>query len=154
MPKRFSLKTLFAATVFIAVCCASAVAVRRSIVGRTHYSRRLETQIEGLYAKQPQNLNAAQWHCMVYWTRNLHGNSLIAFQTSTAQIASFESRINERLSGKVDATTIEWIWDEYANVCPGGRNYQRFRLMVNENLAALKSPVLLEPPTLDPADGG
>jgi hypothetical protein len=146
MRERFSLKTLLAAVASFAVCV---VAVQQSIVGRSHYARKLEAHIDGLYAKKPGNLTPAQWQCMVDWTRNLHGNSLVAFQTSTRDIAVFEQRIDRGLSGKVDAATIEWIWDEYANVCPGGQKYQRFRTMVNENLVALKSPVLLEPPMPD-----
>lgn len=74
---------------------------------------------------------------------------MIAFQTSTRDISEFEARIEKGVSGKVDAATIEWIWDEYANVCSGGEKYQRFRIMVNESLVALKSPVLLEPPVID-----
>lgn len=143
---RFGLKALFAAVAVVAICCALAVAVKKSIIGRTHYARRLEAHIDRLYTKQPDNLTTAQWDCMVDWTRNLHGNSLIAFQTSTREISEFESRINQRLLGNVDAATIEWIWDEYAEVCTGGKNYQRFRIMVNEHLVALNSPILLEPP--------
>lgn len=149
MRKRFGLKTLLATVAFFALCCASVVAVQQSIIGRTRYARKLEAHIDGLYAKKPSGLNAAQWQCMVDWTRNLHGNSLIAFQTGTRDISAFEARIEKGVSGKVDGATIEWIWDEYAKVCPGGEDYQRFRIMVNENLVGLKSPVLLEPPVID-----
>lgn len=143
---RYRLKTLLAATAICAICLAAVVAIRQSVVGRVRYARRLEAQIESLRARQPGNLNAAQWNCLVDWTRNLHGNSLIAFQTSTGQIAAFESRVRRRLAGTVDASTVEWLWDEYAEVCPGGLAYQRFRALANEELTALKSPVLLEPP--------
>lgn len=93
MRKRFTLKTLLVSVAFVALCCASVVAVRESIIGRTHYARKLEAHIDGLYAKKPSNLTNQQWECMVDWTRNLHGNSLIAFQTDTRGIAVFESRI-------------------------------------------------------------
>jgi hypothetical protein len=147
MRDQFTLKTLLTTTAIIAVCCAAAVAIKQSIVGRNHYASKLGVHIDSLYGRRPANLNAARWDCMVDWTHNLHCNSLIAFQTSTAEIASFEARLDERLSGKVDVATIEWIWDEYANVCRGGQAYQRFRLSANEDLIGLKSPVLLEPPT-------
>ena len=154
MRKRFSIKMLLATVTFFAICSATAVAVRHSIIGRNQYALRLEAHIDGLYAKKPSGLNRAQWQCMVDWTRNLHGNSLIAFQTSYRDITAFEARIKQRVSGRVDAGTIEWIWDEYAKVCPGGRNYQRLRIHVNENLVALESPVLLEPPATDYDAGG
>ncbi len=148
MPKQFNLKTLLSATAFAAVCCLLVITWRDSIMGRTRYSRRLENHIEQLRARQPNNLTAAQWGCMVDWTRNLHGNSLIAFQTTTSEIAAFETKVEEHLAGNVDGTTIEWIWDAYADVCPGGQEYQRFRTMVNESLADLNSPMLLDPPTV------
>ncbi|MCO8120752.1 hypothetical protein NHH03_03310 [Stieleria sp. TO1_6] len=147
MPKQFSLRTVLLVTAFVAIGCLLAIGWRESILGRTHYSRRLENHIEQLRVRKPANLTPAQWECMVDWTRNLHGNSLIAFQTTTSEIATFESIVEERLSGNVDATTIEWVWDAYADVCPGGQDYQRFRTMVNEALVALKSPTLLDPPT-------
>ncbi len=146
MHKRFGIRTLLVATLLIAICCATFVMVRQSFVGRVQVAQRLETLIDGLYTRQPSNLNAAQWRCMVDWTRSLHGNSLIAYQTTTTEINVFERRLEEQLSGDVDAGTIEWIWDEYAKVCRGGKNYQRFRVAVNEDLAALNSPALLEPP--------
>ncbi len=135
MWKRFGLKAIFASVAVVALCC---MAVQQSIIGRIHYARKLEAHIGSLAAKKPSNLTPDQWRCMVDWTRNLHGNSLIAFQTSTRDIAAFEARIGKGLSGNVDTATIEWIWDEYAHVCPGGKNYQSFRVMVNEELVCFE----------------
>lgn len=144
MRKRFGIRALLIITTFSAICCAAAVAVRQSIIGRSKAAQRLESLIDGLYLRQPDNLTAAQWRCMVNWTRSLHGNSLIAYQATTSQIGEFELRVEKQLSGKVDAETIEWIWDEYATICRGGKSYQRFRLMLNDELVALKSPKLLD----------
>ena len=149
MRKRFGTRTLLVVMAVVALCCAAVVAVRQSIIGRVQVARKIEAMIDGLQRRQPKGLNAAQWRCMVDWTRNLHGNSLIAHQTSSSQIIGFETKLKDKLSGNVDAETIEWIWDEYAKVCPGGHRYQRFRVMVNEELIAHKSPVLLEWPVDD-----
>ncbi len=146
MRKRFGIRALLVTTSLFAIFCAAIVAVRQSIVGRVQSSQRLGTLIDGLYLRQPKDLTVAQWRCMVSWTLNLHGNSLIAHQTTTREIIAFETRFEKQLLGHVDADTIEWIWDEYAKICRGGQNYQRFRLMLNEELVALKSPVLLESP--------
>lgn len=144
MRKRFGTRTLLTIMAIVAICCAAVVAVQQSIIGRVQVARRIEIMISDLQLQQPKGLNAAQWRCMVDWTRTLHGNSLIAYQTSFSQIVDFESRLKDRLSGNVDAETIEWIWDEYAKVCPGGERYQRFRLLVNKDFTAHNSPVLLE----------
>lgn len=144
MRKRFGTRTLLAIIAIVALCSAAFVAVQQSIIGRVQVARRIEIMISDLQLQQPQGLHAAQWNSMVFWTLNLHHNNLIAYQTSFSQIEDFESRLKDRLSENVDAETIEWIWDEYAKVCPGGQRYQRFRVMVNEELTAHKSPVLLE----------
>ncbi|WP_182869766.1 hypothetical protein [Stieleria mannarensis] len=131
-------------TLVIAVAVAAVSAYWRHLGGQVYYARRIERQLEGLHGRCPPSMTAAQWSCMVDWTGNLHGNSLIPFQTTLEEISEFEARLKERLDKPVDASTIEWIWDEYAVVCDGGKNYQKFRLMVNEELKARGSPVLLE----------
>jgi hypothetical protein len=150
--KRFTVSKLFAAIAVAAILWSCTVAMWQSVVVRTHYARRLETHIHQLYAKRPENLSAEQWNCLVDWTCGLHGNSLIVFECNTGQIVALERRMCETLSGTVDASTIEWIWDEYAKLCPAGLSYQRFRLMVNESLAGLDSPVFLESHMHDVAD--
>jgi hypothetical protein len=142
--KRFTIAKSLAAIAVAAILWSCTVAIWQSIGVRAHYARQLETRIEQLYAKRPENLTVEQWNCLVDWTCNLHGNSLVAFECNTGEIIAFESRLSEALSGTVDASTIEWIWDEYAKLCHAGQSYQRFRLMVNENLARLDSPVMLE----------
>ena len=142
----FSLRKLLFATACIAVLFSCAIAIDRSIIGRSRVADRIATRIEAMSAAKPANLTAQQWQILVDWTRNLHGNSLLQFQTTASQIRVFESRLNDRLDQSVDADTIEWIWDEYANACDGGRKYQRFRLMVNESLVSCNSPVLLAYP--------
>jgi hypothetical protein len=136
-------KKWFVFIAIVAIGCMGLVALRHSVLDRIQDARRLDSLLDALYARQPANLNTTQWKCMVDWTKNLHGNSLIAYQTSVSEIIALESRIEKRLAGHVDADTIEWLWDEYAKACPGGRRYQRFRPSLNDSLVALKSPVLI-----------
>lgn len=150
---RFSLRKLFAATLVFSLLFAMALAAKRSIIGRSRVSRRIEAQLESMASAKPADFNAKQWQVMVDWTRNLHGNSLLAFQTSLSEITAFESRLNERLDGTVDASTIEWIWDKYDRVFDGGHQYQRFLLQVNAELAAHNSPVMLESPASEQHGG-
>ena len=150
---KFSLRALLVATAIIALAFATLLAIEQTIVGRARVSRRIESRLGSMSATTPSGLTQQQWQVMVDWTRNLHGSSLLPFQTSLAEIETFERQLNEQLDESVDATTIEWIWDHYARACDGGDRYQRFRLQVNETLTAMNSPILLEPPELDD-DGG
>ena len=119
-------------------------------MGRNRVSERIGARLESMTRTKPSGLTPQQWQVMVDWTRNLHANSMLPFQTSLAEITAFESRLNNRLDLGCDADAIEWIWDEYATVCDSGRQYQRFRRHVNKALTALNSPALLDPPEARP----
>ncbi len=119
------------------------VALRYSVLGRIQDARRLDSLIDALYARQPANLDTTQWKCMVDWTKNLHGNSLIAYQTSVSEIIALESRIEKQLA--VMSMLIQ------SNGC--GMNMRK-HVQVDENINdldshsmshsfALKSPVLI-----------
>lgn len=96
--------------------------------------RQIEQQIDLLAKLRPPEMTREQWTSAVAWTRNLHGNSLISFQCDSATLSDFRDRMAERFAGRVDMSTILWIWDEYARACPGGANYQRFRPMMLEEI--------------------
>jgi|GEM_PF-3369636 len=96
-------------------------------------AREINSHILSLAGRRPADMSRQQWTSAVAWTSNLHGNSLISFQTDTRTIGEFRDRLRERLDQNVDMSTIHWIWDAYAEVCPGGARYQRFRrIMLDE----------------------
>jgi hypothetical protein len=96
----------------------------------------IEQDIDALRLRRPANLTPKQWESAVAWTSNLHGNSLIRSQTDLPTIRRFRQQLEKKLAGDVDLQTIHWIWDEYAKVCPGGKDYQRFRAMMMEEIDA------------------
>ena len=80
-------------------------------------------------------MTAKQWETAVAWTINLHGNSLLQFQASLSDITEFRMELTDRLRGPVDMSTIEWIWDRFAALCPAGARYQRFRQIMLDEIA-------------------
>ncbi len=105
---------------------------RRMVMPRRH-SHAIERLIESLVDRRPAGTTRGQWGSAVAWTLNLHGNSL-SYEVDGPTIAAFEERLREKLAGDVDMQTIDWIWNEYANICPAGARYQRFKAQMLDEI--------------------
>jgi hypothetical protein len=55
-------------------------------------------------------------------------------QADGPTIRRFEGQLAKKLAGDVNMETIHWIWNEYAEICPGGANYQRFKTVMMEEI--------------------
>lgn len=131
---RFGMRSLFVTLGILAVLLAGYGSYHRRYVEPRRYANAVERRLESLVTRRPPNMSPRQWESAVAWTLNLHGNSLMPFQAKGAAISSFDERLAKKLAGPVDMSTIHWIWDEYAGICRGGANYQRFRAMMLEEI--------------------
>ena len=130
---RFGIRSLFLVLTVLAVLFAAYGWLYRQIIEPRQQANAIEKQLEALAGRRPKGLTPRQWESAVAWTCNLHGNSLLKYQADGPTIRGFEKRLARKLAGNVNLETIHWIWDEYAAICPGGKNYQRFRaVMVDE----------------------
>jgi hypothetical protein len=98
------------------------------------HDRAIGRLIDSMESRRPANVTRGRWASAVRWTHNLHGNSLLPFQRDSQTIAAFKQRLETRLAGEVNMDTIDWIWDEYDRICPGGHNYQRFKALMLEEM--------------------
>lgn len=133
---RFSLRGIFVVLTLLAIVFAGYGYMERKFYAPRRWSDSVEQRIRSLALRCPRELSPRQWESAVAWTLNLHGNSLLPFQANAEQIRQFDQRLQKKLAGKVDLTTTHWIWDEYAQLCPGGANYQRFRALMEEEIEA------------------
>jgi len=109
----------------------------RSFITPRRHSDSIHRMIESLVNRRPDDMTQAQWGSAVAWTLNLHSNSLLSLDADASTIAAFETRLEGRLAGDVDMQTIHWIWDEYADLCPHGAGYQRFKAQMLEEIDAV-----------------
>jgi hypothetical protein len=105
----------------------------RIVVPRRHADS-VERLLQSLVDRRPADVTRGQWGSAVAWTLNLHANSLLPFEADGATIAAFERRLQAKLQGDVDMQTIDWIWAEYARLCPHGASYQRFKAMMQDEI--------------------
>lgn len=131
---RFGIRSMFVAITLLAVFFASYGWFDRRILEPRRQSEAVQRHIESLAGRCPRDMSPRQWANAVGWTLNLHGNSLIMFQADGTKIRKFDERLAKKLAGEVNMDTIHWIWDEYAEICPGGANYQRFRSQMDDEI--------------------
>jgi hypothetical protein len=94
---------------------------------------KLHALILSLAVRRPNNLTSKQWESAIAWTNNLHSNSLPFEFTDGPAIRSLRLQLEAKLESPVTIETINWIWDQYAELCPLGARYQPWRkVMLDE----------------------
>jgi hypothetical protein len=130
---QFGICSLFVLLAVLGVMFAAYGWVHRRIVEPQQACEAVHKRLISLAGRRPKDMTPRQWESAVAWTSNLHGNSLMFAQADGPTIRRFDQQLAKKLAGEVNMETIHWIWDEYAEICRGGANYQRFRPeMLNE----------------------
>jgi hypothetical protein len=91
----------------------------------TEFCRVTRAELEVLTRKRPPNITRKQWHHIVAWTFNAHGNCL-TFSPNIPQPERdrFVGELRGRLRGPVNLRTVDWIWDEFVRLAPSvGSSY-------------------------------
>jgi len=96
-------------------------------------TQKLHELIQSLANRRPDQLTQRQWQTAVDWTNNLNGNSLVWEFKDGPAIRTLRQQLETKLEGEVNMDTIIWIWDRYAELCPAGARYQKWRkVMLDE----------------------
>lgn len=133
---QFSLRKILLITVAISMVLAVYAHFEREWFSPRRRDLQIRDAIRSLEARRPPDVTPQAWQAAVFWTQNLHGNSMVPFEASDHQIKVFQEDLNQRLSQPIDLDTIYWIWDEYAKLTPAGKRYQRFRSQMDEEIAS------------------
>jgi len=131
---RFSARSFLAAVAVLAVLLSAYGWFHRKFVVTRRHSDAVQRLIESLVDRRPSDITRGQWGSAVAWTLNLHGNSLLMFEADGPSIKAFEERLKQKLEGDVGMETIHWIWNEYADICPHGASYQRFKVQMQDEI--------------------
>ena len=131
---QFGIRSLFVLLAVLAVMFAGYGWFHRRYVEPRRACEAIQRRLNSLAGRRPQDMTRRQWESAVAWTSNLHGNSLMFAQADGPTIRRFEGQLAKKLAGDVNMETIHWIWDEYADICPGGASYQRFKPMMLDEI--------------------
>lgn len=105
-------------------------------VARRAYDDEIEKMIYGMRSRRPAELSRGQWSEAVGWTGQLHGNSQLWIEADARVLAAFQARFRKKLEDRINLQTIDWIWDEYSRLTPHGQSYQKFKEVMDEQIAA------------------
>ena len=94
---------------------------------RLRASEAILSRIDSLVLRSPTDVSRHQWNVPIFWTHNLHSNSLLAFDAPLEDIRRFQRQLESRVQGDVDMSTIDWIWGQYATLTAAGERYQHYR---------------------------
>jgi hypothetical protein len=98
---------------------------------------RIEGSVRELAQHRPDGVSKRQWSYVVGWTGVAVGN--VFFVPSSVKdeqrYYDFADELERRLQGRVEMSTIDWIWDRYEELGEHGRSYsERFRPTVPARL--------------------
>ena len=92
---------------------------------RVHLCDRVGKKIDQLVLFTPTGLSEPEWTVHIYWTHNLHSNSMLHLYASYASICELEQILDDSLATGPDRSTIDAIWDRYAKLTCFGTTYRQ-----------------------------
>lgn len=105
---------------------------------KSHHIRAL---IMSLRDQRPSDIPDHAWEEGINWTVTAHCN--VCFSPDHASFENmciYGQQLEEKLQGKIDASTLEWVWDRLAETGPQGKRYtDQFRGQFKESLGLVPS---------------
>jgi hypothetical protein len=131
-PYQFTLRTLLiAVAVFSLLLGLTVPIVKMNVALREYFSfvQQTRSKIESLSLSRPPNIPPGQWQEAVDSTSNVIGQ--IYFYPDHGGLESLKrlcKELDEKISGQVDLTTLQWVWNECEKAEGRGQVYAvRFR---------------------------
>ncbi|EMI41979.1 hypothetical protein [Rhodopirellula sp. SWK7] len=91
---------------------------------RVSLCNRILDRIDSLGKFPPSETTGLEWAVHVYWTHNLHCNSMPLMHASTNSMRSVDTELSDALDRGPDLSTIDSLWDRYAEMTPSGAEYR------------------------------
>ncbi len=92
-------------------------------------AQRVKDKITSLKTRRPADVPTAQWDQAVNWTTNLIAQVYFApVESDPDSLGRLAKSLDQKLTGKVDLGTLQWVWDECEKAPRSGAEYAiRFR---------------------------
>jgi hypothetical protein len=93
-----------------------------------------------LRERRPPNISQEEWehsvNCAVIARLNVFaGPDYASFQS----LKEFGKKLDDKMEGEIDPSIFDWIWDQYEQTGPHGKQYARhFRPMFREGVEAIR----------------
>jgi hypothetical protein len=125
-PWRFSIWKLMVAVAVLSVLLGFCVLPVFELNAYHRLQRQTDTSIRYLRPTDPQAVSPVAWECASGWTITAYGNICFSPEhVSYAELCRFRDDLDRKLAGKIDPSTLIWIWDRLAETGPHGQRYVR-----------------------------
>jgi uncharacterized protein (TIGR03067 family) len=87
--------------------------------------------------RRPPSISRDEWNSGVNWAVNAHTNIFIGPRGASYQsVKQFREQLDDKLKGEIDSSIFDWIWDQFEQAGPAGKQYARFRPAFEEDRQA------------------
>ena len=116
---------------------------------RVSLCNRILERIDSLAQFPPAQTNDLEWAVHVYWTHNLHCNSLALTQASTASLLQVDTELSDALELGPSSSTINSLWERYGEMTSSGATYRHRYETEKDQIANAVSEQGLDYPYID-----
>ncbi|WP_442511697.1 hypothetical protein SH528x_003408 [Novipirellula sp. SH528] len=108
----------------LVLACALAFGAIAYQVTRDQLAESVLAKVDRLSLHPPINMPKLEWAILVYWTHNLHCESIPQTTMSINELRHLSRDLNEMLQSGPSRDSIDYLWDRYATLTDGGARYR------------------------------
>jgi len=91
---------------------------------RAQLSHAILAKVDRLALNPPNGTTELQWAVYVYWTHNLHCETIPQFYASYWTLLELDKFMDASIAKGPNRKTIDELWDRYAAISDSGRRYR------------------------------
>jgi hypothetical protein len=112
----------------------------RTMQANQNEARRIRDTIGTLRDRRPNDVGPEEWNVGVDWADTACCNVCFSLAFSNPEANKrFGDALDEKIKANVDATILDWIWDQLELTGPLGKRYnERFRAAFHEQMQAVR----------------
>jgi len=143
--KRFSVWKLMVAIAILAVCLSYVLVPFSRQVEFNRLRAQMDDSIRNLQPTKGTAVSPIVWDCARNWTITAYGNVCFSRDhVATAEMYRFKDDLDKKLKGKIDLSTLLWIWERLAQTGPhGAQHVEAHRIQLQEYLPPTPAPRIL-----------
>jgi hypothetical protein len=124
----------------VVVCVAIAISVVACAalgyqIHRARLSESILDKIDQLVLHPPDDVPELEWAVLVYWTHNLHCNSIPQVYASYPTLRELDQYLDATIAEGPTRESIDELWERYASISDSGLRYRMKYMPVRDSIA-------------------
>ncbi len=119
--------------IFLLIAVSTVAIAFGDQIYRARFCEQLLRRIDALVLVPPSESSELEWAATVYWTHNLHCNTIPQVYASLPMLRKIDEIVAD-LEKQPDLTKINLLWNEYAKVSQSGFRYSEKYLPIRDEI--------------------